>query len=55
MILFLRENWKALTIYLATVSAATVVVAYFSYSMLLSPAQVLYLHPGLDREAGVIR
>ena len=41
MMRFLRENWKAISIYLATVSAATVVVAFYSYSLLLSPEQVL--------------
>jgi signal transduction histidine kinase/ActR/RegA family two-component response regulator len=41
MIRFLRENWKAITAYLASVSVATVVVAYYSHSLLLSPEQAL--------------
>lgn len=41
MIRFLRENWKAITAYLATVSVATAVVTYYSYRLLLWPEQGL--------------
>lgn len=37
----LRENWKAVSTYLVIALLASGVVAYYSYSLLLSPQQVL--------------
>lgn len=41
MMRLLRENWKAVAAYLTAVLLASGVVAYYSYSLLLSPEQVL--------------